>query len=278
MINNITSLSGYIQTVSERVQTFGLSNSTTTPWFRGQSDFNWKLIPHIHRITGLGGYERDLIRDFKLLSHNILQQHKLENEFDWLYVMQHYGLPTRLLDWTESSLVALFFAVQDFQYETNAAVWVFSPRLFNLMILKVTNTVPTSDYPDLEKYIITRPDFAEREVKAKLPIALRPSMNSPRILAQRGVFTIHGNLPKCINDIVNEMNINAYPILERIVIDGKSKLKLLKELYLSGISHSVIFPELIGITQELRHRYSIDFLGKDNWEFPFENNLSNFNG
>jgi len=48
-------------------------------------------------------------------------------------------------------------------------------------------------------------------------------MNSPRILAQRGVFTIHGKLPVCINDLVNKMNDNDYPMLEKIVISGKSK-------------------------------------------------------
>ena len=156
MTNNITSLSGYIQTVSERVQTFGLSNSTTTPWFRGQSDLNWKLIPHIHRITGLGGYERDLIRDFKLLSHNILQQHKLENEFDWLYVMQHYGLPTRLLDWTESSLVARRSEVEEFQEETEEEGGGGRQRMWNRRRGNGRKNVQKEEEEDREKNIITR--------------------------------------------------------------------------------------------------------------------------
>lgn len=113
MKDTIKTLSEYVKEVSILSSRFGLTNSTTTPWFRGQAESNWDLIPSIHRTKGLIGYERDLTRDFKLLSHRILQSEKPENEFDWLYLMQHYELPTRLLDWTESALIALFFCVRN---------------------------------------------------------------------------------------------------------------------------------------------------------------------
>lgn len=138
------------------------------------------------------------------------------------------------------------------------------------MVLINTNSIPTSNYKELKNYIIQNPDLVEREVKADYPIAIRPSKNSGRILAQRGVFTIHGKQPICLFKLIQQLNVNNYPVIDKIVIDGKSKKNLLKELYMNGISHSVIFPELVGIANELKNRYSIDFLGKDNWNLPFQ--------
>lgn len=254
----IQNLSQYISEVNKISVSLNLYNTTSTAWFRGQSNATWKLIPSIYRHAHLAEYERDLNRDFKLFSKTLITNHSPITEFEWLYLMQHYELSTRLLDWTESSLVALFFAVSDFTNSDNGAVWILSPRVYNLLILKTINTVPT-DQSDFVKDYVLRPDKGSeifREVEAKFPLAIRPTKNSARILAQRGMFTIHGKEKICIKEHIDKKNIKSLPVLEKIIIDGKYKKSILKDLYQSGISHSVLFPELTGISKELLIKYT----------------------
>ncbi|MDD5216238.1 MAG: FRG domain-containing protein, partial [Methylococcales bacterium] len=77
-------------------------------WFRGQANYEHKLIPALFReqYDEARMYE-EFIRRFPEHSNN----HR--DIFEWLTLMQHYGLPTRLLDWTTNLLVALFFCCND---------------------------------------------------------------------------------------------------------------------------------------------------------------------
>jgi hypothetical protein len=181
-----------------------------------------------------------------------------DDEFEWLYLMQHYGSPTRLLDWTESSLVGLYFAVCNYRNDSNSAVWVLSPRRYNYTILKASNTVPISSSVLLKDYLIKQDDGNNlfRKVEAKLPLAFRPAKNSSRILAQRGFFTIHGNEDICINELIKSHYESSDQVLRQILIHKDFKVAILKELYNCGISPSVIFPVLTGISEELVMKYT----------------------
>ncbi len=255
----VENLSQYLEEVNKYIELMDLTNTTTTPWFRGQEDYSWKLIPSIFRHKNLIFFERDLNRDFKLLSKNLILTNKPDSEFEWLYIMQHYGLSTRLLDWSESSLVALFFAVEKFNNKTNSRVWILSPRVYNSLILKTINTVPIDSSTFLKDYVLRSDngDKIYREVDAKFPLAIRPTKNSARILAQRGVFTIHGKNSDCIFETIKTIDKieDNSDVINYIDISGEHKLNILKELYQSGISHSVLFPELGGISHELLVRY-----------------------
>src|SRR5829696_7750111 len=105
MITKIKTLSEYLSAVAIELKYF--ENSTGPTWFRGISDCDHKLIPNIYRNFVPSDYsERELTRDFKLLSRQFIKNDMPQSDLEWMFLMQHYGLSTRLLDWTESSLIA----------------------------------------------------------------------------------------------------------------------------------------------------------------------------
>jgi hypothetical protein len=108
-------------------------------WFRGQSDSNWKLIPSINRNGEHS--EMDLINRFKQNATLIINQHPSPSPMEWLFLMRHYGVPTRLLDWSESPLVAAYFATIEENMDKDGVIWVMLPLELN----KLANIEP--EYP-----------------------------------------------------------------------------------------------------------------------------------
>ena len=100
-------------------------------WYRGHADAKWKLVPGYHRSRREIS-ETTLLARFKQ-SAAMLAELQPRDDFDWLFLMQHYGVPTRLLDWSESPLVALYFAVQDAGncVELDGALWRLDPTELN---------------------------------------------------------------------------------------------------------------------------------------------------
>src|ERR1035438_72566 len=98
--------------------------------FRGQMDADWHLQPTIERVVGqnpamsVNAFEDYINNEFRRRARNYLSNapHD-ENRLEWLALMRHYGAPTRLLDWSRSPFVALFFAVADAQSQQPSAVW-----------------------------------------------------------------------------------------------------------------------------------------------------------
>jgi hypothetical protein len=240
--------------------------TSTHPWFRGQVVSRWRLVPGLYRGWVDSYWERELVRDFRLHSH-LLLEHPPANYLEWLFLMQHYGMPTRLLDWTESYLSALYFAVASRASTADGAVWVLDPWSLNEHAIGMLSA-PTADNPKLEAYsIASGPEGLGRDVPAKFPVAVRPPRANPRINAQRGSFTLHGSLKSSLDVLVREVNKGrAEPEirLHKIVIAGASKRQLRKELYLAGVTEGVLFPDLVGLCGEISYRYSKEYMTEEN--------------
>ena len=164
-----------------------------------------------------------------------------ETEWEWLTIMQHHKVPTRLLDWTENPLVALYFAICEYP-KSDGVLWVLYPRILN----NISNIFP--DYP---KYI---PSFEDKELNAYTPQSIRSEKtskmkplavigprNTPRMQAQLGVFTVIHRDTTPIDDLANGEHVLRY------VIPKKAKLKIVEELRLLGVGRLQLFPELESI-------------------------------
>ncbi len=251
MSKYVTSVAEFVSVVGDIHSRWRIQERTTGAWFRGQANASWPLLPGLYRGKIDSLFERELMRDFSLYSRPLLRDTN-SNVLEQMFVMQHYGLPTRLLDWTEGYLVALYFAVTDYISDHDAAVFVLDPWRLNSAAIK-HRSVPTIQYPGLSRYSLGDPHVrVARQVKANMPVAVRPPHNSERIRAQSGVFTIHGQ--------------DRHPLehfkqagIEKVVVSGAHRKQILRDLVRAGISPKVLFPDLGGLCQDIALRYAEDF-------------------
>lgn len=218
-------------------------------WFRGQSTYSWKLQPaFLRKEKNIS--EFTLISKFRQSASLLIVRSPL-NYYDWLFQMQHHGVPTRLLDWTESALVALYFAVEDeTSIDQDGALWILLPTELN----KNANIYSDENFyiPSFEDIVLKNynPEIFHQEKNTKLfPVAAIATRNNPRMQAQLGVFTISHRDKTAIEDIGDKKHIWKYKI-------PSSKKNIIKqELELLGITKFQIFPELSSIGEIINKIY-----------------------
>lgn len=214
-------------------------------WYRGQANENWSLLPGYLRLYNPPS-ESTLIKRFKQ-SAAMLIQNTPNQSFDWLFLMQHYGVPTRLLDWSESPLVALYFAVENEagnQHENvDAALWSLRPSELNKNagINNINEEFFIPSFEDIELSNYSVENLSQNQRTQLRPLATIATRNNSRIQAQHGVFTIHHHEKSPIEAIGDSSHVIKY------VIPRESKPILLKQLSLLGFTRFLLFPELASI-------------------------------
>ena len=216
-------------------------------WFRGQSDKDWKLEPKLLRLDPIPS-ESHLLNRFKQNASFILENLP-RSDFDWLFLMQHYAVPTRLLDWTESPLIGLYFSLVSHP-DVDGAVWILLPTVLNKKSNfrpEFENEIPSFEDEHLQNYL---PVTIEREHKSKLfPMAAIAPRNSPRMQAQLGVFTISHRENVVIEDVGAEGSPRDH--IWRYIIPKESKTNILEELRLLGYNKFHLFPELENLSEQI---------------------------
>jgi type I restriction enzyme M protein len=138
------------------------------------------------------------------------------NDWDWLAIAQHHGLPTRLLDWSKNPLVALYFAVEH-ESQEDCGVYV----LKGYKVLSTRNNPNPFKYQTVGKFI--------------------PDRITKRITAQLGVFTIH---PEIETPFVSDD-------IEKLIIPNTLRRELKQTLDMYGINRASLFPDLDGLANHI---------------------------
>lgn len=246
-IKKIESLSDMLKHLKD-----DLDPKVSPVWYRGHSIGTWQLLSSYDRLKR-PPKETSLVNEFRQNANYLLDKHSPDSSFDWLFLMQHYGVPTRLLDWTESPLIALYFAIEsDTRGSKNqdGALWVLYPGKLNSKTNAERNEyIPAFEEKEyMESYSTEKYDKG-RELGLN-PIAAIATRNNPRIQAQLGVFTISHRDKVPIEDIVDRSHVIKYEIT------SNAKPDIAKELKLLAISKFQIFPELASIGQKIKERLS----------------------
>lgn len=254
----ITDLGHFVDAVRELVERWTLPDADWYPslWFRGHGNAKWNLESGWYRLPppgeGVGAEwynERTLLLEFKFRAPRYLQGlHTLpSNDWEWLFLMQHYGLPTRLLDWTESSLIGLYFALRDNRGDCDAAVWVLNPWWLNKQSLGEYD-IPQAGDPRVAEWA---PLGEGKILQAGLPVAIKPIHASPRISVQKGFFTMHGAERSALDRLSNS-RADRGPGLRKLTIPKEHAAEMRRDLAVAGITETTVFPELDGLCREIR--------------------------
>jgi hypothetical protein len=215
-------------------------------WFRGHAQMDYRLMPSALRYEDVESRERalGLVSDMKrFLEMKLPHLPAPDDDLGWMQVAQHYGLPTRLLDWTQNAAVALFFACSE-DPGADGLVVILNPIELNQ---GVDPRLPRVFSPQKDAEIIS-PYFkldGRISARGKRTIAVNPTWNTERIAMQQGAFTLHGSRTFDL-DRHQASSLPYVPILK------EHKAPLLNELGRVGIGEMFIFPEPEHVCAHLR--------------------------
>lgn len=226
-------------------------------WYRGHANKDWGLVPSLSRRPENIKKEISLIKRFSQNASALLPSRIPDSDWDWIFLMQHHSVPTRLLDWSESPLVAAFFALQGDQ-GTDGALWVLDPvrlnRAGNHRQGQVEFELPAFGRAENEENVLsnyTPEQVAHNKATVMSPIAVIAPRHFSRMVAQASVFTLHHRPPTPIESILDE-NGEQNSVACKLVIPMSAKKDLARELKTLGYSVLSMFPDLDRVAEVTR--------------------------
>ena len=199
--------------------------------YRGQSQ-DKTLLPKIARydVPNVERIEREMLEDFQRRSIHLIDYHP-GNSWDWLALAQHHGMATRLLDWTENPLIALWFSMSpqaDMTVSEYSVVWGFN--------------VPTADIVNSTE---DKDPFSGAGNKV-----FKPNHITKRISSQFGWFTIHKSNPEK-KFVPFEHNMDYRERLFKIKIQSKCFAECKRRLHNFGINSASMYPDIDGLAKHV---------------------------
>jgi hypothetical protein len=226
-------------------------------WYRGEaaSRPEWKLAPSVYRATFSSAKDVEVELGFHFLRSAPTRYSSCPEPNDlagWITLMQHYRLPTRLLDWSSSVVVAAFFAVSETKYkDEDATLWVLNPGALNEAAGQPPGLIYHLASPEVRKSLtpaFVRPASKENQPKPEdmKTFAVLAREIDARMMVQQAAFTLHGN-PAPLDDMPGR---DAF--LKKFIIPRGAKVQIEQHLRLLGIRRSTLFPDLAGLAEDLR--------------------------
>lgn len=262
-----------INNISEYIQAIQKINSTENEkkflFYRGVKNSDYCLTPKIFRKREPKYNEREILLDYKHYLPQLSPNYSFpEDILKILADMQHYGIPTRLLDWTTSPLIALYFACEVTEEKSDSKIFIFNPWKYWKRIVQedykicsdihhahIHSRALLSFYSAKEILeIIRKKYFLELDVESlkekKNPFPFVSSFSNDRIVIQKGCFTIHGSNQ-------DSLECQEQGELHKIIISKSAKSKIIEELNLLGIDDYSVFPDYEGMRKAFERKGSL---------------------
>lgn len=276
-MNFISSIEEFYRHIEE------MSSIGKTIFYRGHSESNHILIPSLMRRQSWLRNERKMYNELIIKCPGNFE--KMRTHLEYLVEMQHYGLPTRLLDITTNALVALYFACENhldsygeivvfsvddrsikyhqsdtvsilaslprFEYEKQQEIYEYATdkkltkEEFNIRVQRLLHEVKTE-----------KPAFKDEIVKEDLlhSLIVLPLKNNNRIIKQDGAFILCGLSKDYRHLDINELRYKAFSGKRQIFI-VENKQRILDGLNAFSINKATLFPEIDDVADYIKCQY-----------------------
>jgi len=257
-------------------------------WFRGQPDKKYELIPRIFRqgekYGGVGYGEMSMVMEFMRIYPEMSVKYK--NTFDLLTLMQHYRLPTRILDWTTSLLVGLYFTVRE-KNESDGVLFILNPRTVNIKARGGGGLFSASHEDVVFRSNLSKTRYLEYFIKMdeikilfqnqnykplikgdgldndefdkalRVPIAVNPSYLSERMKLQHCTCTLHGGMIYGDRITIKPVQLEDMDGIQllKMLIPARFKDKINKQLRVCGVHEAALFPEMENQMNYLKEKF-----------------------
>lgn len=232
-------------------------------WFRGQSSLHkWEIRPTLYRdrkkrlsVPDALYAEDRLLSEFTRLGRQLTT--RPQNHWEWYFLMQHFGTPSRLLDWTDKPLVALYFAVGDLQTKTaqieDVVVYALDPYALNALAFKgqkvysrQSSGVVAPDWDAAQPWL--RKDRFRTPIRVRHPLAIDPPCIDARIAAQGSRFVLFGRNRDGLTNLTDSLRSRFVAF----TIPAEAVAGISDELRMCGVSYLSLFPDLSGLGRQLK--------------------------
>lgn len=256
--------------------------------FRGHGDNQkYELRPQILRWKNLGNgkscteysqLEYNILSDFTAEACRYIKDVPIDDISAWLEIAQHFGAPTRLLDFTENPLVALYFACSD-AANADASVWILNEYAYNQKLHNEAGVVPAAKSQWIVNEIVSQ-EIVNKFINPHVvnqgsipyPWIYKPFYREERMNQQSSVFMIWGAQQNQLTDFISaddfmtdEKPTNVdHGIICYVEIPANRKETILQQLNLVGINNKFIYPGIDGVGKHIKTKYSSTNLDKGN--------------
>lgn len=232
--------------------------------YRGQGAAGWDLQTSLERCAAKNGvigqdiieFEKSLMREFRRAHHHYSQEAvSKERMVEWLAKMQHFGAPTRLLDFSYSIYVAAYFALE--RAESDSAVYCFhAPSILQktktlMMAVEEKRSIASvmhKPYDEDDEVNANTLFFEEPFVPSVSPV--NPFRLNERLKVQQGVFLLPGDVSLTFENNLASLELNDHEAI-KLILSKSMRQAAIRDLFTMSISRTTLFPGLAGYAETL---------------------------